>query len=323
MTQLKHLTLDLHDIPTPVAVACSGGLDSVALLHAVCAAGLQPIALHIDHGIHSDSAAWAVQVQSTAAQFGAGFASERVSGLSSDMPSLENAARNARHAALKRLCEKHGIKTLLLAHHANDQAETVLLNLLRGTGLGGVGMPQSRTVGDTTWLRPWLHQPRKDIEAYAVLHGLKWIEDPSNTDQTLRRNAVRHTLWPVVQAVESRALPSLSRFADIALEAANTEHALAAMCLKPFIKENDGLCGLNSSVGLDWFAVSKHQTPSVQASLLRAWLAQLGCKPPTQARLLGMLDQLNARTGDGLRCSHEGWGLEYRARILFAVKVAN
>jgi tRNA(Ile)-lysidine synthase len=230
------------------------------------------------------------------------------------MPSLENAARNARHAALKRLCEQYGIKTLLLAHHANDQAETVLLNLLRGTGLGGVGMPQSRVVGNTTWLRPWLHQPRKDIEAYAAQHGLMWIEDPSNTDQTLRRNAVRHTLWPVVQAVESRALSSLSRFADIALEAANTEHALAALCLQPHIKENNGL---------DWYAVSRHQTPSVQASLLRAWLDQLGCKPPTQARLAAMLDQLNARTGDGLRCLHEGWTFEYRGGVLFAVSTAH
>jgi tRNA(Ile)-lysidine synthase len=306
-----NLTAALKKIPTPVAVACSGGLDSVALLHAAYGAGLKPIALHIDHGIHPESAAWSAQVQAAATQLGAGFASERVIGLSNDTPSLENAARNARHAALKRLCEEHSIKTLLLAHHANDQAETVLLNLLRGTGLGGVGMPQSRTVGDTTWLRPWLHQPRKDIEAYAAQHGLSWIEDPSNIDQTLRRNAVRHTLWPVVQAVESRALPSLSRFADIALEAANTEHALAALCLHPYIKEHNGL---------DWYAVSKHQTPSVQASLLRAWLARLGCKPPTQARLLGMLDQLNARSGDGLRCSHEGWAFEYRARVLFAVK---
>jgi tRNA(Ile)-lysidine synthase len=309
-----NLTAALKKIPTPVAVACSGGLDSVALLHAAYGGGLKPIALHIDHGIHSESAAWSAQVQAAATQFGAGFASERVSGLSSDMPSLENAARNARHSALKRLCEQYSIKTLLLAHHANDQAETVLLNLLRGTGLGGVGMPQSRTVGSTTWLRPWLHLPRKDIEAYAAQYGLSWIEDPSNTDQTLRRNAVRHTLWPVVQAVESRALPSLSRFADIALKAANTEHALAELCLQPHIKENNGL---------DWYAVCRHQTPSVQASLLRAWLAQLGCKLPTQARLAGMLDQLNARTGDGMRCSHEGWTFEYRERVLFAARDSN
>jgi tRNA(Ile)-lysidine synthase len=306
---LSHLTASIKQTSSPVAVACSGGLDSIALLHAACGAGLKPIALHIDHGIHPDSAAWAQQVQTTALQFGAGFASVRVSGLAGDMPSLENAARNARHAALARLCDAHGIHTLLLAHHANDQAETVLLNLLRGSGLGGVGMPSSRTVGSSTWLRPWLQVSRKEIEAYAAQHGLSWIEDPSNTDETLRRNAVRHTLWPVVQAVEPRSLPSLLRFASIAQEAASTEQALALQCLQPHLKNGNGL---------DWYAASKGHARTVQAALLRAWLGLLGCKPPSQARLLGMLDQLNARTGDGLRCSHEGWAFEYGARLLCA-----
>jgi tRNA(Ile)-lysidine synthase len=303
------LTTALKHIPSPVAVACSGGLDSIALLHSACAAGLKPIALHIDHGIHPDSAAWARQVQTTAAQFGAGFASVRVNGLAGDMPSLENAARNARHAALARLCEQHGIQTLLLAHHANDQAETVLLNLLRGSGLGGVGMPASRPVGSTTWLRPWLQQPRSSIEAYAAQHGLSWIEDPSNTDESLRRNAVRHTLWHVVQAVEPRALPSLLRFASIAQEAATTEQALALQCLQLHVKTGNGL---------DWYATSKGHTCAVQAALLRAWLGLLSCKPPSQARLIAMLDQLNARTGDGLRCSHEGWAFVYVERVLWA-----
>jgi tRNA(Ile)-lysidine synthase len=305
----SHLTASLKHIPSPVAVACSGGLDSVALLHAACEAGLKPLALHIDHGIHPDSAAWAAQVEQIAKQFGAAFASVRVSGLAGDMPSLENAARNARHAALARLCDAHGLQTLLLAHHANDQAETVLLNLLRGSGLAGVGMPASRQMGTTTWLRPWLQIPRSSIEAYAAHHQLAWIEDPSNKDQSLRRNAVRHTLWPVVQAVEPRALPSLLRFASIAQEAASTEQALAQQCLQAHLKNGNGL---------DWYAASKGHTLAVQAALLRAWLGQLACKPPSHARLLGMLNQLNARTGDGLRCSHEGWAFEYAARVLWA-----
>jgi tRNA(Ile)-lysidine synthase len=303
------LTASLKHLSAPVAVACSGGLDSIALLHAACAVGLEPIALHIDHGIHPDSAAWAKQVEATAKQFGAAFFGERVSGLSSDMPSLENAARNARHAALARLCAAHGIKTLLLAHHANDQAETVLLNMLRGTGLGGVGMPPSRMVGSTTWLRPWLNVPRADIEIYAAQHGLNWVEDPSNTDQTLRRNAVRHTLWPVVQAVEPRALPSLLRFASIAQEAASTEQALALQCLQPHLKSGNGL---------DWYAASKNHSPAVQAALLRAWLGQLGCKPASQARIFGMLEQMSARTGDGLRCSHDRWDFVFAERLLWA-----
>jgi hypothetical protein len=79
--------------------------------------------------------------------------------------------------------------------------------------------------------------------------------------------------------------------------------------LQPHVKPNQGL---------DWYAASKGHSPAVQAALLRAWLGLLGCKPPTQARLLGMLDQLNARTGDGLRCSHEGWAFVYVARVLWA-----
>jgi tRNA(Ile)-lysidine synthase len=300
----------LKHLPTPLAVACSGGLDSLALLHAACAEGLQPLALHIDHGIHPDSAAWSSQLAATAQRFGARFASERLTGLSSQMPSLENAARNARHAALARLCQANGIQTLLLAHHANDQAETVLLNLLRGTGLGGVGMPASRRVGQTNYLRPWLGVPRSQIESYAAQHHLNWVEDPSNADQTLRRNAVRHTLWPVVQAVEPRALPSLLRFASIAQTSASTEQALALQCLQPHLK---------AERGLDWYAASKGHPRAVQAALLRAWLGQLACKPPTQARLSSMLEQLNARTGDGLRCTHEAWTFVYQARVLWAL----
>lgn len=310
---LPHLSTAFQSRLSPVAVACSGGLDSISLLHAACTAaqacGFTPIALHIDHGLNADSAAWAAQVAATAAHYGAAFASERVTGLSPNMPSLENAARIARHAALARLCAAHGIQTLLLAHHANDQAETVLLNLLRGSGLGGVGMPAARTVGGTTWLRPWLAVPRSEIEAYAAQHGLSWVEDPSNTDQTLRRNAVRRTLWPVVQAVEPRALPSLLRFATLAQAAGNTETTLALRCLQPYLHAHNGL---------DWVAASKGLDANAQAALLRAWLGTLGCKAPSQARLTAMLSQINARTGDGLRCSHEHWAFEYRERVLFA-----
>jgi tRNA(Ile)-lysidine synthase len=318
-------TRPLKNLPTPVAVACSGGLDSIALLHAACNAvsfkGFQPLALHIDHGICSQSALWAQSVQDAANQLGAGFASIRVSGLSAAMPNLENAARNARHAALTQLCHEHGIATLLLAHHANDQAETVLLNLLRGSGLGGMGMPQSRQVGSTMWVRPWLHLSRSQIEAYAIQQALGWIEDPSNQDEALRRNAVRHTLWPVVQAVEPRALSSIVRFAGLAQSAAKTEQALAQACLKPFLVSSDShldIQRMHAVLGLDWLALVRQHDVSLQAVLLRTWLANLGCKAPSQARLYAMLEQLNARTGDGLRCSHGGYGFTYRERRLWA-----
>ena len=294
-----------------IAVACSGGKDSIALLHAAVQAGLKPIALHINHNIHADAAQWSTHVAQCAALWGAGFDSRTLTGLSADMPSLEAAARSARHAALSTLCAKHGVTTLLLAHHANDQAETVLLNLLRGTGLTGVGMPTQRTVENTLWLRPWLNIPRLAIEQYASVYQLQWIEDPSNTDTTLRRNAVRHTLWPVLESVEPRALPSLTRFAGIAQGAGELLHALALRIVKQHLDSNNTL---------DWHAMVKGEAATVQLALLRAWLAHLNLRPPSTAQGLAMLDQLNARynhsAGDGLRCHYLGLTLSFKSKRL-------
>ena len=287
------------------------------MLHAACLAGLNPVALHVDHGIHLESHRWANELETTAIALGAPFASQRLEGLHAGMPNLENAARNARSHALRELAQAHKAGCILLAHHANDQAETVLLNLLRGTGLGGVGMPQQRRNDGLIWLRPWLQVPRSDILAYATAHALQWAEDPSNADLALRRNAVRHQLWPVVQAVESRALPSLLRFSSIALEAAQTEQALAAHWVQGFFQKN----GENPAMEvhhLDWHGMVKDQSIPLQTALLRAWLAMLGCKPPTQAHAFAMLGQLNAKTGGGLRCVHEGWAFGFVGEFLQA-----
>lgn len=299
-----------------IAVACSGGLDSIALLHAAKHAGLNPTAMHIDHGIHADSASWAETVHAFAVKLGIRFTSQRLSGLQANMPNLENAARNARHNALNVLAQQHGVDCVLLAHHANDQAETVLLNLLRGTGLGGVGMPMQRTTQGICWVRPWLDVPRSEVAVYAAASQLEWIEDPSNLDLSLRRNAVRHQVWPLVQAVEPRALPSLLRFSSIALEAAQTEHALAAHWIEGYIRNE---CVVEGQ-GIDWHGMVKHQPTAVQVALLRAWLAQLGCKPPTQAHAHAMLGQLNAKTGSGLRCMHDGWEFGFEGKTLRATQ---
>jgi tRNA(Ile)-lysidine synthase len=316
------LSVALKHLPQArIAVACSGGLDSIALLYAACAAGLQPIALHIDHGIHPESAVWASQLEQTCAQYGAAFASERLAELASDMPSLENAARNARYAALARLCEQYGVDTLLLAHHANDQAETVLLNLLRGSGLSGIGMPAVRQMGSVQLHRPWLNVSRREIAAYAAQHALRWIEDPSNLDETIRRNAMRHTVWPVLEGVEPRALSSVLRFAQLAHAAASTETALVNTCLQPHLLVNNAANNNEYGIteqGIDWRTAAKPHTAAVQATLLRGWLAHIGCRAPTQARLYAMLAQLNAQTGDGLRCSHGGYDFVYRERRLWA-----
>ncbi|MEN9912274.1 MAG: hypothetical protein RI956_718 [Pseudomonadota bacterium] len=320
----------LKDLQTPIAVACSGGLDSITLLHAICTVTKQYLltkhimdnqskiwALYIDHGIHVDSTNWGNTVRDTAIHLNAQFDTVRIQGLSNNMPNLENTARNARHHALEQLCKQHGVATLLFAHHANDQAETVLLNLCRGTGLSGIGMPAMRHVKGVLWLRPWLSVTRKDILNYAVEHHLKWIEDSSNTDESLRRNAIRHSVWPVLEQVEPRALSSLLRFAQLAQEYANTEYALALNSLKAYFLETSTP---SQEQGIDWLAVSHGHDLAIQASFLRAWLAHLRCKPASKARLYAMIQQLNARTGNTLRCQHDNWKFEYRCGKLWAVR---
>lgn len=299
------------------ALACSGGLDSMALLHAAHQAGLNPLVLHVDHGIHADSAQWAQEVHSRAQTLGLEFAVHRASGLTAGMANLENAARLARQQGLLSLAKAQGAGCVLLAHHANDQAETVLLNLLRGTGLNGVGMPPHRSVQGVAWVRPWLDIPKSTLLAYAQAQGLNWVDDPSNLDEALRRNAVRHSLWPVLLAVEPRALPSLLRFSKIATEAAQNERTLAARWVAEFIRpqnSNDEASGQR----IAWHEMVKNQAVQVQMALLRAWLAHLGCRSPTQARAEAMLKQLNAKTGSGVRCSHEGWIFAFDGKTLVA-----
>lgn len=331
---LPPLLTALNNLTPPIAIACSGGLDSIALLHAMYkmaninnAYTLPVIALHINHNIHPDSNHWQSHVYAFANQLGTRFDSLTIEGLSNNMPNLENAARDARYHALEQLCEQHSIATLLFAHHANDQAETILLNLCRGTGLNGIGMPPIRQVKHTTWVRPWLSFTRKDIEIYATQHHLKWIDDPSNTDETLRRNAMRHTVLPILKHVEPRTISSLLRFAQLAQDYANTEYQLAFMGLKPYILQHIPCntihttqnSNMGNEQGIDWRSMSKGLDIKVQASLLRTWLMYLHCKPASKARLYAMIKQINAQTGNGVRCYHDGWKFEYRNGKLWGV----
>ena len=291
------------DCPPRVAVAFSGGMDSTALLHAVATTFECPVlALHADHGISSASTVWAETCADTAAACGAQFFSRRLSSLNAGMPNLEERARDARWAALLQMAQQHKVSVLLTAHHANDQAETVLLNLLRGTGLAGIGMSIHAQREGVTILRPWLDLPREAIAAYAARYALKWIEDPSNSDLKLRRNAVRHTLWPAVLATDSRALPALGRFAQLAAQSQE---------LLNFFGMRELATMLPQAQRLDWLLFNR-QAPTTQALLFRLWLKTLEIRAPTQARLTAMLTQLHGEGEYGVRCSHAGWEFSKR-----------
>lgn len=193
-----------------VAVAYSGGRDSTALLHATARAASQTggllcvHALHVHHGLSVHADAWLRHGRETCRRWAARglpvqFHAERVRVALDGGASIEAAAREARYAALARMARAAGCDTVLLAHHREDQAETVLLQALRGAAAAGLAaMPRGIERDGLTWIRPWLAQPRAAIEAYVRRHRLAWIDDDSNTDTRYARNRLRHEVWPTL-----------------------------------------------------------------------------------------------------------------------------
>jgi tRNA(Ile)-lysidine synthase len=208
-----------------VGVACSGGADSMALADAAIeVAGAARVAvLTIDHGLTADSARVAGEVAAWARGRGAVAAVERVA-----VPrraSLEAAARDARYAALERLADRLGAARVLVGHTARDQAETVLLRILRGTGPAGLaGIPAARG----RFVRPLLALERAAIEAYVAARGLPTWVDPMNDDPRLARVRVRRELLPRLGRENPQLPAALVRLARSAAEWAEVVDGLAA-----------------------------------------------------------------------------------------------
>jgi tRNA(Ile)-lysidine synthase len=200
-----------EDVTAPVVVGCSGGADSLALLVLAVDAALDPIAVHVDHGVRDGSAAEAEVVADAAARLGARFDARRVN--VGRGPNLEARARAARYDVLERARADHGASAVLVGHTADDQAETVVLNLLRGSGSSGLaGMPSRR--GQV--VRPLLGTRRADLRAVCARRGLVPVADPSNDDLSFRRNRIRHEVLPLLERVAGRDLtPVLVRQAEM------------------------------------------------------------------------------------------------------------
>ena len=183
--------------PRKIAVAFSGGLDSTVLLAAICRLTPRPEvrALHIDHGLHPDSGAWEGHCKALAASLGVGFGSLQCPVEPVQGESLEARARAVRYRALAELLAPGEI--LVTAHHADDQLETLMLRLMRGTGVKGLrGIAPLQPFGAGFLARPLLAISREDILAAAREWDLEWIEDPSNRDTRFDRNYVRAELIP-------------------------------------------------------------------------------------------------------------------------------
>jgi tRNA(Ile)-lysidine synthase len=206
-----------------VVVACSGGPDSLALLALAVAAGLEPIAVHVDHGLRPGAESERGVVGRHAATLGARSHGERA--FVPPGPNLEARARDARYAALELARQQLDASVILVGHTADDQAETVLLHFLRGSasaGLGGMMVRRDRLV------RPMLGIRREETEALCASLGLDPVRDPSNDDRSLRRNWVRHDVLPMLAAGAGRDLvPVLARQAAILRDESDYLDALA------------------------------------------------------------------------------------------------
>jgi len=259
---------------TAVLVGVSGGADSVGLLRAVAAEGGIPdvklVVGHVDHGIRgAGSQADLEWVGELAGQLGLEYEATTVD-LQGDHS--EASARESRYTALIDAAERHGCGAIMVAHTRDDQVETVLHNLLRGTGLKGVaGMSERKRLGNgLELLRPILDLRRADVENWLRSVGQSWRDDHTNTETRWTRNRIRHELLPVLEReYNPQVREALLRMSRLSSEAVGI--------VREVVEEEWGRCVLEQSesvVRLCVDSLNRLQEPVVRALLLEIWSRQ-------------------------------------------------
>jgi len=272
--------------PPRLWIAYSGGLDSHVLLHA-CAAlrgrlGGELRAVHLDHGLHPDSPGWAAHCRGICEALEVPLTVWRLRVVVNPGDSLEAVARAARYAALAELLGPDEV--VATAQHRDDQAETLLLALLRGSGVHGLAaMPACSALGAGRLLRPLLGFDRADLQAYAERHGLEWIEDPSNADPGLDRNFLRHRVLPALRGRWPAAAATLARSAGHCAEAAGLIDVAADGQLAVLAGSRPGTLSVTGLRVLE---------PAPARAVVRRWLAVGGFRRPDRRRLGRVLDEV-------------------------------
>lgn len=230
-----------------LVVALSGGPDSVALLDGLLTLqgefGLRLVAAHLDHGLRAESAQDAAFCASLCTRLGVPLVTGRVDVAGrarTDRQGLEAAARRARYAFLRRVAREHGLRTIALGHTRDDQAETLLLHLLRGAGRTGLAGMRPRRAD---LFRPLLSASRAEVLEHLHARGLEWRQDASNDDPRFLRNRVRHELLPVMEArFNGQVRAALARAAGLlADEDRLLEQRARRLCRAAQLAAGDGL----------------------------------------------------------------------------------
>ena len=272
-----------------VAVAVSGGRDSTALLHCTLQQalprGIEVLALHVHHGLMPQADDWLEQVRRQCRRWGAAFDCRHLGSTPGRGESVEAWARVGRYQALAEMAGAHGCNLVLLAHHRRDQAETWLLQALRGAGAAGLAaMPVQAERAGIHWARPWLQVDPDTIAAYVRRNRLRHAVDPSNADPAFARSRLRQQVWPALSAAFPDAELSLSAAAERAQEALALAREAAQADLGVLMQGED----------LRW-SLCQQLPPARRRNALRAWLAQRTGAPPPQT----LLDRLQAEAAAG------------------------
>ena len=273
--------------PRRYVVAFSGGMDSSVLLHALASSAerhqLPILAIHINHGLHEDAPTWEAHCRGFADDLDVPFLSQSVEVDDKSGLGLEASARQARYDAFRDVVEEDD--WLLSAHHEDDQAETLLLNLMRGSGLAGLaGIGKLQPFARGMLARPLLGVSGEAIRSYAEAQGLRWIDDPSNLDTRFDRNFLRREVVPVLAGRWPGVVQRLGRSAELASEASELLTDLARLDLaniatgtKPGKLDIEGLKSLSEKR---------------QRNLLRHAIRQCGLPPAPATRLKQITQEL-------------------------------
>ena len=250
------------------------------------------VALHVHHGLQPVADDWVKHLQRQARRWAAhglpvSLVWRRLPGAPATGDSIEAWARRERYAALADMAQACGAGVVLLGHHRRDQAETFLLQALRGAGPAGLAaMPREAHRSGIVWLRPWLEQPRRAIDAYLQRHRLSFVDDPSNADSRLARNRLRHDVWPTLAASFDHASTSLAASARRAHEAAECLRELALLDAQQ-VCSDDGRLDVAA-----WLPLSAAR----RANLLRAWLSGQGAAGAPETLVQRLLHELPGAT---------------------------
>lgn len=296
-----------------IAVAWSGGRDSTALLHATLVAavplGVEVLALHVHHGLSPNADDWVAHCDQQCRRWARRGLPLRlcVTRLEAKPPrgeSVEAWARRERYRALRQMATEQGAGIVLLAHHRLDQAETVLIQALRGGGVAGLsGMPREVERDGVRWLRPWLARAPEEIAGYVRRHRLHHIEDESNADPRFARNRLRLEVWPSIVQAFPAAQTTLADTAAWAQEATACLDELAAL----------DLSAAASAKGLSvpaWLVLSVAR----RSNVLRHWLRGQFRHPAPASLVSRLMEELGgARQG---RWEHERGLLRLHRGIL-------